>query len=1745
MPKKLNHTLNELMVLGALMSSFSGSTLVLADSINQHMESFKKLAQNIKIFYKNKGQKIAINQQTKINQNNPWITINSTESQFLLLPADNKTFVQYESGQTTVVPDIITLNHNKKHLYYKIQLEKGTNQLQLIGQKSDPIKGLLFNNKSQFNSQVNLGRYEPNNLSQTDQRLVKKLSSQQQTTLIKGNLNFKFPKLPQSITASLTQPQTSTAENSQNTSKTDLVKNNSTEKADDHKSKTVKKSAAATKKSTIKKQPTAIIKKKIVKKITAKVQKNSRSNSPKENLSKSTKTTTKKATKAVIKKNKSVQSKTKTAVKRSQPAKVYSVKRSLLPDMAVSPFKAQTKSASPLMAALALPDATTTSVTPSSGTYGTSKWSINSSGVLTIGAGTFPDNNENAPWISNSDITKIVITGKAILGNDASDLFYMDKNVQSIEGISNLDTSHVTNMYQMFFGLYKLSGILDLSGFDTKNVTSMEMMFEGDFSLTNLNVSSFDTSNVTNMHSMFSSVSGITSLDLSNFNTSKVTDISNMFAQCTKLVTLNISNFDTGNVTNMSQMFYYDTVLPQVDVSKFNTDNVQDFSFMFQDDYDLEKLDLSNWNMVNASDESDMFDGLYSLSVLKLGPTIRFFSDSPSGLASPSGQTNWQEVGADSGGTISNPQGTVYSPSDLNSLFTYTGITKDETFVPERGSFERKMTLSQTVSPTSIQKGKTASFTATMDNVSTLKQGYQDATLNFGTCTIGSQASLLNSSIKDYDGNTVDPGNNLKYVTSFTNAGVSGDSIQMTVLDANGNNASKYFSLNNPFGNTSANDFQLASSPDTPAGTYYIVTAYSNNEGNLQTSFGTINLISGYLISDYNPAGNTSTSASNAAVQSGIESMTKNITPNKPDTTLQNVNFNEALPTGLTNVTNIKVNGSSTSLLTYDSSNNTISGNLGSLGNSDKNVVTFDATPNMAGNLTATANVTFDPSIDADQVSANATLTSYDIVDTNDQNISMPDRSNETNTLDLNTALNGKTFDFSSGSIYFEADKDDPGLSHQANKVVGLDSSDIQVSYNGQFVGDDADDSVILADGSNQKIEFNLTDSGKAKLLANNTVKFYLVMTDGNRTYEIPVVLSEPISTWMPDTNLQQAAYNGLIKQGKSIDSISSMQKADINQLNDLTNTVDSAGDNKIKDLTGLEYANILTSINLDGNDLGANQTNNEAIIAKLTTLESLNVSNNSLTGSLDPDWSNLKDLGRLQADNNSLSGKLPSSYSNLTNLIDLSAYNNQLSGTLTNDYFANMKGLRSVNLSNNQFTGQVPEFSYNDKLQSLALNYNQLTGSLPDFSSSKQDLSSIQVSNNQLTGTLPDNWSNLPAISYIDVSNNQLTGTLPNSWIANMPDLSSLYLDNNTGLAVPLADWTNWTKLKILDLGRDELSGSLPTSWGTNKPDLTVVYLGSGKGITGSIPDSWGSLSNLTVLDIGDNQISGNVPDSFYKLTNLKNFQYGENHITSSLKGTNSSGNYQTVKVDPSQWKREGDNLVLPYSAFYNGQTGSTNTQYQNMGWKQMDGSGAPYTLDNNKQEVVLNLKDYLKTWNAGKTVGIEFFIYDQDGSTAVNPTNMNYSSQIDAPVVLPTDFGSLNVNLSAHDSGANLKDGQFKIYDANGNEVTTNYNGYDIWESTTNSSGGYGALQIYLPDGDYTVVETKAPDGYELSKKSYQVTIQSGQSVDVNVINDKQTGLPLAGSSIMPWIISGLVEAALIGAGWYLSKRRRKPEK
>ena len=147
------------------------------------------------------------------------------------------------------------------------------------------------------------------------------------------------------------------------------------------------------------------------------------------------------------------------------------------------------------------------------GTWGTSPYTFDeNTGVLTIGAGELSGYTES-PWSENKNvdaeaIKKIVLSGKVVAPKNSRLLFSGNTpaekltNVTEIEGLSQLDTSNVTDMWKMFKDMSSITS-LDVSGFDTSNVTDMANMFRGMSSVTSLDVSGFDTSNVTTMQDMF------------------------------------------------------------------------------------------------------------------------------------------------------------------------------------------------------------------------------------------------------------------------------------------------------------------------------------------------------------------------------------------------------------------------------------------------------------------------------------------------------------------------------------------------------------------------------------------------------------------------------------------------------------------------------------------------------------------------------------------------------------------------------------------------------------------------------------------------------------------------------------------------------------------------------------------------------------------------------------------------------------------------------------------------------------------------------------------------------------------------------------------------------------------------------------------------------------------------------------------------------------------------------------------
>ena len=211
----------------------------------------------------------------------------------------------------------------------------------------------------------------------------------------------------------------------------------------------------------------------------------------------------------------------------------------------------------------------------------------------------------------------------------ASRLFSSDDNLVYMPKV---DTSNVTNMYEMFYGCGTLNTV---PLFDTSKVTNMFRMFSSCSMLTT--VPQFDTSNVTNMSNMFDYCSNIKTVP--SFNTSNVTDMSNMFDYCGNLKT--VPSFNTSNVTDMSYMFgscYALTTVPQFDASKVtNIDRMFYSSVVLTNFGGLLNIgqaytstftyDLSSTSYLTDESIQNVIDGLYDMSAKGFSPTLTFNSD--------------------------------------------------------------------------------------------------------------------------------------------------------------------------------------------------------------------------------------------------------------------------------------------------------------------------------------------------------------------------------------------------------------------------------------------------------------------------------------------------------------------------------------------------------------------------------------------------------------------------------------------------------------------------------------------------------------------------------------------------------------------------------------------------------------------------------------------------------------------------------------------------------------------------------------------------------------------------------------------------------------------------------------------------------------------------------------------------------------------------------------------------------------
>ncbi|CAN6581519.1 unnamed protein product [Malus baccata var. baccata] len=281
-----------------------------------------------------------------------------------------------------------------------------------------------------------------------------------------------------------------------------------------------------------------------------------------------------------------------------------------------------------------------------------------------------------------------------------------------------------------------------------------------------------------------------------------------------------------------------------------------------------------------------------------------------------------------------------------------------------------------------------------------------------------------------------------------------------------------------------------------------------------------------------------------------------------------------------------------------------------------------------------------------------------------------------------------------------------------------------------------------------------------------------------------------------------------------------------------------------------------------------------------LTQLVYLDLSMNKFNGSV-PSFSMAKNLTVIDVSYNQLTGQINSSlWENLTSLVNLDLRHNLLNGTIPPSVFS-LPTLQKLQLSNNEFSGQLLEFDAISVLDTLDLSSNKLEGPIPKSILKFRGLKILLLSSNNFTGSfLLNDIQQLRNLSSLDLSFNSLSINYndTNSSHSLFPNITTLKLVSGN-LRRILSFLRNQSKLSTLDLSQNQIHGEIP-NWIWRLSNLVQLNLSCN-----SLETLEGHFLNLTstlsVLDRHSNQLQGQIP----MLPGLATYlDYSRNNFSSGI---------------------------------------------------------------------------------------------------------------------------------------------------------------------------------------------------------------------------------------------------------------------
>lgn len=396
-----------------------------------------------------------------------------------------------------------------------------------------------------------------------------------------------------------------------------------------------------------------------------------------------------------------------------------------------------------------------------------------------------------------------------------------------------------------------------------------------------------------------------------------------------------------------------------------------------------------------------------------------------------------------------------------------------------------------------------------------------------------------------------------------------------------------------------------------------------------------------------------------------------------------------------------------------------------------------------------------------------------------------------------------------------------------------------------------------------------------------------LELQENNFTGDIPASFGE--FTQLESLSLFNNLLNGTISS--SLGNISTLKELRLaynpfqpgqlpSQLSNLTNLeyLWLSGCNLVGEIPeSLTRLTKLTNLDLSFNGLTGSIPSS---ITEMKSIEQIELFKNSLSGELPVKWVNTTTLLRFDASMNQLTGTIPNELCELQ-LESLNLYENRLEGTLP-ESIARSKNLSELKLFNNKLRGGLPsELGKYSPLQTLDLSYNQFSGEIPDGLCEKGSLEDLVLIYNSFSGKIPQSLGKCRSLRRVRLRHNLLSGSVPEMFWG-LPHMYLFDLADNSFTGQISKSISGANNLSSLLVSRNNFSGSIPDEVGLLSN--LVEFSGDGNKFAGQIPGSLAKLSQLGNLDLSENELSGGIPEGIESWKNMNELNLANNRLSGEI---------------------------------------------------------------------------------------------------------------------------------------------------------------------------------------------------------------------------------------------------------------------